>query len=102
MGAIDFFTSATGPDLTTAFNTARAQDRNDYGSGGYTGTLAEKHSVALIDEPRRSEGDAVARARELLLGDDPRVSDKWGPAGALPIATDDGTDGWLLFGVAPY
>ncbi|WP_030571010.1 hypothetical protein [Streptomyces aureocirculatus] len=102
MGAIDFYTPATGPDLTTAFNAARSHHRWEYGHSGFTGTVAEKDTVVLIDEPRRSEQEATARAEQLVHADDPRISCKWGPAGALPITTDSGERGWLLFGTAPH
>ncbi|MFF4507647.1 hypothetical protein [Streptomyces sp. NPDC001401] len=102
MGALDFYTTATGTDMQTAFNTARAQAEWEYGTSGYTGTIAEKDEVTLLDEPKRSEQDAVGRAKELLDGDDPRVSGKYGPAGALPITAVDGSGAWLFFGVAAH
>ncbi|MFF4606128.1 hypothetical protein ACFY12_25730 [Streptomyces sp. NPDC001339] len=76
MGTVDFYTTAIGTDLETAFNTARNQAAWDHGHSGYTGTIAEKDKVTLIDEPRRSEGDATLRAEELINDDDPRVSAK--------------------------
>lgn len=101
MGALDFYTIATGTDLQRAFNAARDHAEWEHGTG-FTGTVAEKEEVMLLDEPKRSEQEAVVRAKELLNGEDPRVSTKYGPAGALPITTDDGADGWLLFGVASH
>ncbi|MGW0731697.1 hypothetical protein [Streptomyces sp. NPDC002851] len=102
MGAVDFFTIATGDNLETAFKTVREQAAWDHGHSGYTGTVAEKDKVTLINEPQRSEEDATLRAEELINNDDPRVSSKYGPAGALPITTDTGEDGWLIFGLAAY
>ncbi|MCX4666420.1 hypothetical protein OG453_07025 [Streptomyces sp. NBC_01381] len=102
MGALDFYTTAAGPDLQTAFNTAHEHAEWEYGTSGFTGTIAEKDEVVLLDEPKRSEQDAEARAKELLDGDDPRISRKYGPAGALKVTTNDGEDGWLLFGVAAH
>lgn len=102
MGALDFYTTAIGTDVQTAFNAAREQAAWEYGACGFTGTIAEKDELMLIDEAKRSEQDAVGRAKELLDGEDPRVSTKYGPAGALRIATDDGADGWLFFGVAAH
>ncbi|MGW2882557.1 hypothetical protein ACWDBP_41485 [Streptomyces sp. NPDC001233] len=102
MGALDFYTTATGTDVQTAFNTAREQAGREYGPSGFTGTIAEKDEVTLLDEPKRSEQDAVERAKELLDSDDPRVCGKYGPAGALPITMDDGTGSWLFFGVAAH
>ncbi|MEU9120013.1 hypothetical protein AB0C96_09150 [Streptomyces sp. NPDC048506] len=102
MGAIEFFTTATGLDLDTAFSTARDEAAWERGHGGYTGTVAEKGEVTLFDEPRRGEAAALARAEELIRAGDPRIDDKWGPAGALPLTTDSGDEGWLLFGFAAY
>lgn len=90
------------PHLETAFNAVREQAGRAHGRSGFTGTIAEKDTVTLIDEPRRSEDDAALRAEELINNDDPRVSAKYGPAGALPITTDTGEDGWLIFGLAAY
>lgn len=102
MGAVAFFATATGPNLETAFNTAREEAQWEHGHGGYTGTVAEKYEVTLLDEPRRSEKDAMARAEDLIGVGDPRIDDKWGPAGALPITTDSGHEGWLFFGFASH
>ncbi|MGW6021297.1 hypothetical protein [Streptomyces sp. NPDC055214] len=102
MGALDFYNAATGTDMQSAFHTARDHAEWEYGTSGFTGTIAEKDEVTLLDEPKRSEQEAMARAKELLDGEDPRVSTKYGPAGALPITTDDGADGWLFFGVAAH
>ncbi|MEV0370646.1 hypothetical protein AB0I10_12570 [Streptomyces sp. NPDC050636] len=102
MGAIEFFTMATGPDLDTALTTAREEAAWERGHGGYTGTVAEKDEVTLFDEPQRSEASAIARAKEVIRAGDPRIHDKWGPAGALPLTTDSGDKGWLFFGIASY
>ncbi|MEU7583803.1 hypothetical protein AB0B50_40205 [Streptomyces sp. NPDC041068] len=103
MGAIDFFVTATGSDLSAAFSAAREEAAREYGSGAYSGSVAAKDEVVLLDEPRRSEGDAMARADELLIGDHPQIGSTWGPAGALPIvANGSGEDGWLIFGLAAY
>ncbi|MGW1053565.1 hypothetical protein [Streptomyces sp. NPDC002521] len=102
MGAVEFFTTATGPNLKAALNTAREEAQWEHGHGGYTGTIAEKYEVSLFDEPRRSESDALARAEELVRVGDPRIDDKWGPAGALAITTASGDEGWLFFGFATH
>jgi hypothetical protein len=102
MGALDFYTTATGTDVQSAFNAARHHSAWEYGTSGFTGTIAEKDEVTLLDEPKRSADDAVARAKELLNSEDSRVNTKYGPAGALPITTDDGAGGWLFFGLASY
>jgi hypothetical protein len=82
-----------------AFRQARDQARYDHGHAGYSGTLAEKDSCVVINEEGLSMQDAVDRAEELVSMEDPRINDKWGPAGAIRIS--DGKDqGWLFFGWA--
>jgi hypothetical protein len=97
MGAQTFLVRSKGHDdnIQKAFWAAQEEAAWEYGHGGYTGTLAEKYEWVEFDdvEPLPLE-EARAKAESLL--DDPRVDDKWGPAGALRIK--DG--GWLFFGWA--
>lgn len=51
MGACDFFTAAEGPTMAAAFNAAVDQARYEYGSAGYTGTIAEKRSYVELVLP---------------------------------------------------
>jgi hypothetical protein len=39
----------------------------------------------------------MAYARELMNNDDPRIEDKWGPAGCVAL----GGNRWYFFGWAP-
>jgi len=84
MGADQFATTATGSTADQAFHTATEQARWEYGNGGYTGTIAEKGSYTIIDTTPRTFDEAVAYADQLLSKSDPRIDDKWGPAGAVP------------------
>jgi hypothetical protein len=94
MGACTFITVAKGKTAKEAFNAACEKARYDFGHAGYTGTIAEKIEFVTITLPAGYEpGDY---AHELLEQDDPRVSDKWGPAGAIRIDADT----WLFFGWA--
>lgn len=53
-----------------------------HGHGGYTGTIAEKHDFVLIDAV--DDANAARRlANKLVENEDPRIDDKWGPAGAI-------------------
>ncbi|KUL23205.1 hypothetical protein [Streptomyces regalis] len=101
MGATSFYTTANSSDLQTAFQEARMEAAAEHGRGGFSGSIYEKDTFTLIDEPRRPEESAMERAVELVRADDARISDKWGPAGALRITTRLGGEGWLLFGFAP-
>lgn len=102
MGACDFyqFQPDTGHFFNDQFDTARESAAWEHGHGGYTGTLAEKHDVVVIDEAGEcsTPGEAEALARLLVNDDDPRITDKWGPAGAIRV--DGDKPGWLFFGWA--
>jgi len=123
MGASQFFTTAKGHTADEAFRSAQAEARHEHGHGGYTGTVAEKRAFRTFDADR--EASALKRALEaqpeddfatkvihaldvlgakrahavaeamLLLGD-PRVDDKWGPAGCVRVDAET----WLFFGWA--
>jgi hypothetical protein len=94
MGAETFIDDVAGDDLRAAFAAARDDAAYYHGHGGYTGTIAEKSDVTLVDRaPTRA--DALDLARQLLADDDERVSDKWGPAGAIAYP-----GGFVLFGWA--
>ncbi|WP_327258217.1 hypothetical protein [Streptomyces sp. NBC_01244] len=98
MGAHDFEQVISGATLPEAFRDAVEQAQHEYGPNPYSGTVGMKDEVLLIEEGSRTEGEAQARAHELIEADDERISDKWGPAGALPLHPIDGQPAWLLFG----
>ncbi len=58
--------------------------------------------MTLINEARRTESRAIARAGELIDQADSRIDHPRGPAGALPVVTDDAQHGWLIFGWAAH
>lgn len=100
MGACDFSVMAEGTSLEDAFSKAASEARYMYGHGGYSGTIAEKHDVVLIDTVA-SEREAYDLAEKLLGEDDERIDDKWGPAGAIKIAGGPpDRQQFLLFGWA--
>ena len=94
MGACTFYTTEKGKTAEEAFRRAVAQARHEYGYGGYSGTIAEKSKFKVIPCPK--DKAPMEHADELLENDDPRMNDKWGPAGC--IETDDGK--YLFFGWA--
>lgn len=63
MGADNFSTTALGRTAGDAFRTAVAQAQWEYGHGGYTGTIAEKHSFFEVKLPPRF---TVTRLRKAL------------------------------------
>ena len=100
MGADVFFTRASGKTAQDAFDEAVRRARHDYGHAGYTGSIAEKDGYAMIAVP---EGAKVSSFADRLIDEcDPRVDDKWGPAGCIHIETDSesGMKEFLFFGWA--
>ncbi|MFY1595542.1 hypothetical protein [Micromonospora sp. WMMD737] len=102
MGASEFQQYVDGVDPSEAFRDAREDARYEYGNRGYTGSLAEKDDYVVIADKPTSRELAEALASRLMRDDDPRISDKWGPAGAIAIAANGSasTTGWLFFGLA--
>ena len=107
MGAETFYNSVIGKNAEEAFRDAVEQAQYDYGHAGYTGTIAEKESFVMV--PFNGEAtleNAEKYAEDLLWHDDPRVGDKWGPAGCIElhdprIQLKDGQHAYLFFGNAP-
>lgn len=94
MGATTFFTRASGKTARDAFAAARSEAAYEYGHGGYTGSIAEKHSFTMLTVPVGT--DPRAFASKLIDDGDPRVDDKWGPAGCVPLKDGE----YLFFGWA--
>lgn len=94
MGADTFGNMASGKTADAAFKAATEQARHDHGHAGYTGTIAEKRDFSVIAVPAGK--DPVEYAGELLDKADPRVDDKWGPAGCVKVAEGK----WYFFGWA--
>lgn len=94
MGADSFRQEAKGDTAKAAFQDARDEAAHEFGHRGYTGSIAEKTSFVMIDVPDGIEPDVFAN--NLMDADDPRISDKWGPAGCIDLK--DGS--YLFFGWA--
>jgi len=87
MGAETFTELQHGTDAKQAFHEAVSDASYELGSGGYTGTIAEKSSFVVISDTPMWLDEAQRLAGKLLNADDPRISDKWGPAGAIAVCT---------------
>jgi hypothetical protein len=96
MGATTFETVASGKTAEEAFAAARDRARHLHGAGGYTGTIAEKHSFVMVSQTRMPREEARSLAERLIEETDPRVDDKWGPAGCIRLQEDR----FLFFGWA--
>jgi hypothetical protein len=94
MGASTFGETANGKTAKEAFRKAVEQAQFDYGHAGYTGSIAEKSEFVMIDVPAGK--NAYDHAHDLIDDGDPRIDDKWGPAGCIKL--DDNT--WYFFGWA--
>jgi hypothetical protein len=94
MGACDFGATSNGKTAKEAFVNAVEQAQWDHGHGGYTGTIAEKHEFVIITVP--AGVDPIKFADELVNKDDPRIRDKWGPAGCVKISEGE----FYFFGLA--
>jgi hypothetical protein len=68
--------------IDATFRYAQERMRYNYGHAGYTGTIAEKDSYLFIARCA-DEKEALALANKMMDEDDARISDKWGPAGAV-------------------
>jgi hypothetical protein len=81
MGGTTFETQGWGRNALQAFTKLTEEAGYEHGFGGYSGTIAEKESFVEIPVP---EGmDAYVFAEKLIQDNDPRISDKWGPAGCV-------------------
>lgn len=104
MGACDFYQRAKGKTSKDAFSNAVSDAQYEHGHGGYTGTIAEKHDFVMIKIPAGvlagMDGTMVEKAQayaeQLIQNCDPRINNKWGPAGCI----DCGDDEYLFFGWA--
>jgi len=96
MGATTFETTAAGADVNEAFAEAQRQARYEYGHAGYTGTIAEKGDYTVIQKEPVSLERAHEIRDKMIDDNDPRIDDKWGPAGALPLDSGE----WYFFGWA--
>ncbi|TQE21608.1 hypothetical protein Sipo8835_37285 [Streptomyces ipomoeae] len=100
MGATLFFEVAPGRTAVKAFANAYVEARYEHGRRPYSGTIAEKDDVLVIEEAgRMSEAQAREFARQLIDSGDSRIRSKAAPAGAIPLVDRDEPT-WLLFGVA--
>lgn len=95
MGSADFMKTASGKTAKEAFKNAVEQAQYDHGHSGYTGTIAEKDSFVMIPY---KPGDVSPHdfAANLMEDEDPRINDKWGPAGCIDL----GKGNYLFFGWA--
>lgn len=81
MGSAGVVDVIKGSNPRDAFNAAHEQARYEFGSGGYTGTLAESTGYFLVPGTYL-EWEADKKAHQMLNNDEVR---KWGPSGLLAV-----------------
>lgn len=91
MGATTFQTTARGETAAKAFSEAVQDARYEYGNRGYTGSIAEKHDFVIIPLPCPRKdmtlNDIDRFIDDLIDSADPRIDDKWGPAGCIDLGS---------------
>ncbi len=83
MSADVFMITATGVSARDAFTNARQEALYDCGHRGYTGSIAEKHDFSVI--PLKEGHHPRDYANKLIDDCDPRIDNKWGPAGCFDL-----------------
>tara|TARA_B100001059_G_scaffold134263_1_gene134495 strand:+ start:5860 stop:6195 length:336 start_codon:yes stop_codon:yes gene_type:complete len=91
MGATTFYETSRGKTAEEAFFAAQKEARYMHGHGGYTGTIAEKHSFTIASSEPLSREKAYALANSLR---DTEYSNKWGPAGCIRLDSPARQIGW--------
>ena len=98
MGAENFHNVVIADTPRQAFELAVAQALYDHGHSGYSGSIAEKSSFVMIPVPPGKHHEQYAE--ELIDQGDPRIDDKWGPAGCIHFKTDEKGNHYYFFGWA--
>lgn len=84
MGASDFSNDGYGKTAHQAFHNVVDHAAWEHGHGGYTGTIAEKTAFVMVGKVK-TNAEAYALADQLMRARDPRIDDKWGPAGCIEV-----------------
>lgn len=88
MGSESFINHGSGSSPSDIFHDLVSQVAHEYGHGGYTGTIAEKHGFEIVrNQPVRLLEEAILWADQQLSDyeSDGFWQDKWGPAAAIPV-----------------
>lgn len=88
MGAHSFTQYQAGADMHAAYEAAVRDAQLEDGHSPYSGTIATSHGVVSLTYTPMTPAGARALAERLLGEDDPRICDKWGPCGAIPVLGD--------------
>lgn len=96
---MQFITYGIGETAADALRDATWRAQED--DAANTGPAEKTDYVVISDEPQPWAA-AKRLAKELLLNEDERISDKWGPAGMIAITekSDLRETIWMVFGWA--
>lgn len=103
MSADQFYNEVSALTAEAAFQSAVDDALYEYGHAGYTGTIGEKDQYTMIPIPDDFlPGDsphdrAHGFAQKLEGEDDPRITDKWGPAGCIEYSNGPDNDPTFIF-----
>jgi len=97
MGGCDFTVGAKGQTAKEAFSRAVTDAQYQSGHGGYTGTIAEKHSFVMMGAAKTKK-EAYEMAYNFIDEGNEKIADKWGPAGCIEV--EGVPDYWVFFGTA--
>lgn len=79
-GACDFYDFGSGSSAREVFRHLQEEAREEHGSRGYTGTIAEKDGFKMVSNEPMSKAEAYKLAEKMI--DD---NDKYGPAYCIQI-----------------
>jgi|11_taG_2_1085331.scaffolds.fasta_scaffold00138_5 hypothetical protein len=99
MGSSTFYLSTSAENASQAFSNLVFEAKHDYGSAGYTGTIAEKEYYTMASSEPLEISAADSLAANLL---NTRYSDKYGPAGCIELKKEHSAQlkKFLFFGWA--
>ena len=96
---VDFWNTDVTGDLAADFDTA--VDAARWGDPVEGGTLANKTDCIRLYRDVIAPDQAHAVAAALVDNRDVRISNPFGPAGAIATTDDAGGPAWIFFGFAP-
>lgn len=92
MGSTTFIVQAQGRTAKEAFLNAIDDARHEYGHGMYTGSIAEKESMGMLEIDPPKEGVNFDEYADKLTSVDTRFNDKFKPAGCFLVKSDNRED----------
>ena len=101
MGACTFETISCGKTAQEAFDIAVSQSQYESGHS-YSGEIGMKHSFKMFVFDAKIHTSVDRLINELIMND-PKVSDKWGPAGCIDLGPSEkqpSLNKYVFFGFA--